>query len=83
MNTAAPAHAATGQVVLFTVEFQELTTWDDPTGCYQLPIGAHQVNNHTDSDVHIYADPFCMQRVQTIKPGYGAHVMAATGSFSA
>ncbi|MEU4576452.1 hypothetical protein [Nonomuraea sp. NPDC023979] len=84
LATAVPAQAATGQVVVFSHEFQPLAVFTDPSGCHKLPIGAHQVNNQTDGDIRIYADPLCLipqEPFSTIRPGYGAHV-ANVGSFS-
>ncbi|MEU1880802.1 hypothetical protein ABZ470_26145 [Streptosporangium sp. NPDC020072] len=84
MGTAAPAQAATGQVVVFSSEFQPLTIYTDPTGCHKLPIAAHSVNNQTDTAIKVYADPLCLiQEVATIRPGYGARVQPGTGSFRA
>ncbi|MFB4263387.1 hypothetical protein [Nonomuraea sp. GTA35] len=31
----------------------------------------------------VYGDPFCLAPGLTIHPGYGAHVMPGSGSFSA
>ncbi|MGS2647758.1 hypothetical protein [Streptosporangium sp. LJ11] len=83
LGTATAAQAATGQVVVFSTEFQELTTWNDPTGCHTLPLGAHQLNNQTDGDIQVYNDPLCLTPVLTVKPGYGSHVPPTSGSFSA
>ncbi|MFB4277339.1 hypothetical protein ACBJ59_18765 [Nonomuraea sp. MTCD27] len=38
LGTALPAQAATGQVVVFSIEVQELTTWDNPTGSHIPPV---------------------------------------------
>ncbi|MEU6743740.1 hypothetical protein [Streptosporangium sandarakinum] len=83
IGTAAPAQASTGQVVVFSNEFQPLDTYTDPTGCNRLPVTAHSVDNQTDDDIKLYADPLCLTEVITIKPGHGAHVPPLTGSFSA
>ncbi|MFI6803147.1 hypothetical protein [Streptosporangium canum] len=43
------------------------------------------MNNQTDGDIKLYADPFCMIPLvpfDTVKPGHGTHV-SAIGSFSA
>ncbi|MFC5828785.1 hypothetical protein [Nonomuraea insulae] len=82
LGAAVPAQAATGQIVVFSQELVPLTTWDNPTGCHQLPMSAHQVNNQTDGDVQVHNDPLCLTPGMTIRPGYGARVMPG-GSFSA
>ncbi|WP_030455315.1 hypothetical protein [Herbidospora cretacea] len=85
LTAAAPAHAADGPVVVYRTPFQPLSIYNDPTGCTNLPIAATQVNNQTDRDITLYADPFCLVAAlpfSTIRPGYGAPV-SAIGSFSA
>jgi hypothetical protein len=77
-----PAHAATGEVVVFQTELQPLTTFENPDGCKQLPDLAHVLNNHTDQPVVIHADPFCATPGITVKPGHGSHVTPKFGSFS-
>ncbi|GAA4430574.1 hypothetical protein ACFQV2_32540 [Actinokineospora soli] len=82
---AQPAHAATGQVVAFTHEFDALQVWVDPSGCHTLPIASHLIFNQTDQVVVIYADPLCLLPIEPfarVKPGYGTHV-SAVGSFRA
>ena len=80
---AAPAQAAaTGQVVVFSTEFQPLDVFQDPSGCYKLPITSHVVDNLTDQPIKIYGDPFCLTPALTVLPGYGSHV-SGVGSFSA
>ncbi|MEV4394083.1 hypothetical protein [Nonomuraea sp. NPDC049607] len=79
---AAPARAATGQVVVFQVEALPLEIYDDPGGCTKLPLAAHVLNNQTDQAVRIYGDPFCLGSSVTVRPGYGSHVPAGSGSFS-
>jgi hypothetical protein len=80
--TAAPAQAAaTGRVVVFNNEVVHLTVYEDPSGCYALPVGAHVVTNLTNGDIRIYADLMCLSPSLTVKPGYGSHV-SAVGSFS-
>ncbi|MFB4271561.1 hypothetical protein [Nonomuraea sp. GTA35] len=83
LGAAVPAQAVTGQVVVFSHEFSPLITWDNPTGCHRLPAGAHQLNNQTDRDVRVYADPYCLTPGMTIPAGHGAHVHPTTASFSA
>ncbi|WP_062353026.1 hypothetical protein [Herbidospora yilanensis] len=77
-----PAHAATGQVVVFSTEFTPLSIYSDPAGCHRLPLASHQLNNQTDMPVRVYLDPFCMTQSITIQPGHGSHVPPLTGSFS-
>lgn len=72
-----------GQVTVFSTEFQELDTWENPEGCQKLPLAAHVLINQTDGPVHTYGDPLCLVPNLTVQPGYGAHVAAGTGSFSA
>lgn len=81
---AAPAQASTGQVVVFSNEFQPLTVFQDPTGCHRLPITSHVLNNQTDKPVTVFLDPFCTipSPLPVIQPGYGTHV-SNVGSFSA
>ncbi|MFI7112117.1 hypothetical protein ACIBK9_37810 [Nonomuraea sp. NPDC050227] len=80
---AAPARAATGQVVVFQVETLPLEVYNDPRGCTKLPLAAHVLNNQTDQVVRIYGDPFCFGSSVTVRPGHGSHVPAGSGSFSA
>ncbi|MEU6413255.1 hypothetical protein [Microbispora sp. NPDC046933] len=82
LGTAIPAHAATGEVVVFSTEFQPLGIYTDPTGCTKLPIAAHSLDNQTDAPVVVYADPFCLIPGITVQPGYGAHLTPGSGSFS-
>lgn len=79
---AVPASAATGQVTVFETEVQSLTTYDNPDGCYKLPLAAHVLNNQTDEPVRIYGDPFCMGPSLLVEPGHGSHVAPGSGSFS-
>ncbi|MGP4114404.1 hypothetical protein ACTWP5_26275 [Streptomyces sp. 4N509B] len=80
--TAAPAHASTGEVVIFTTEFAPLTVHENPRGCHSFPALAHVLNNQTDSTVTIHGDPFCMTPGIRVAPGYGTHVPEGVGSFS-
>lgn len=81
--TAVPAQAATGDVTVFSTEFQPLAVYHDPTGCIKLPALAHVLVNQSSGDVRIYADPLCLTPSLTIHPGYGSHVAPGSGSFSA
>jgi hypothetical protein len=77
------AHAATGQVVVFSVEITPLETYDNPRGCKLLPVGAHVLANLTDGDVTIYSDAACLAPLATVEPGYGTHVPAYGATFKA
>ncbi|MFG1998293.1 hypothetical protein ACGFNU_03985 [Spirillospora sp. NPDC048911] len=77
-----PALAATGDVIVFGSEYEELTTYNDPEGCHKLPLTAHVLINKTDKPVQTYGDPLCLTPSHTVRPGYGAHVEAGSGSFS-
>ncbi|POX38938.1 hypothetical protein C3486_20780 [Streptomyces sp. Ru73] len=82
--TAVPAAAADGgEVIVFETELQPLTTYENPQGCYKLPIGSHVLVNQLDRPVQVYGDPFCMTPSFTVQPGHGSHLAAGTGSFSA
>ncbi|UED87366.1 hypothetical protein [Streptomyces profundus] len=78
-----PAHAATGEVSVFSTELSPVTTYQDPAGCQKLPLDAHVLTNNTDAPVRGYGDPFCLTPSLTVEPGYGSHVAPGTGSFSA
>lgn len=81
---AAPAaQASEGRVVVFSTEVQALDVYDNPVGCQKLPLAAHVITNETDAPITTYADPLCLSPGIQILPGYGSHVAAGTGSFSA
>jgi hypothetical protein len=80
---AAPASAATGKVVVFSLEVGPLDIYENPSGCYKLPAGAHVLDNMTDAPVRVYATPACIGPALTIRPDYGSHVPPVAGSFSA
>jgi hypothetical protein len=78
-------------VVVFRLEGSDanfhgskLAIFRDPKGCYQLPFGAHVLDNLTTKDVTLYIDPGCVipapPPFDVLKPGYGAHV-SPVGSF--
>lgn len=77
------ASAATGDVTVFGTEFTPLSVYENPTGCYKLPLDAHVLVNRTDQPVTVYADPFCLTPGLLVQPGYGSHLVAGSGSFSA
>ncbi|MFD7711412.1 hypothetical protein ACFV6E_02755 [Streptomyces sp. NPDC059785] len=78
-----PAHASTGKVYVFGTELEQVTTYENPSGCVKLPPTAHVLINETDAPVQIYGDPFCMTPSLSVQPGYGSHVASGSGSFSA
>ncbi|WP_413759948.1 hypothetical protein [Streptomyces sp. MMBL 11-3] len=77
-----PAHASTGEVHVFGTELEPVMTYENPGGCYKLPLSAHVLVNGTDSTVQVHGDPFCLTPGLTVAPGYGSHVAAGSGSFS-
>lgn len=79
----AAAHAATGQVVVFSVETVPLETYDNPQGCKSLPKGAHVLANLTAGDVTIYSDAMCVAPLVTVGKGYGTHVPMYGATFKA
>ncbi|WP_406409210.1 hypothetical protein OG923_10335 [Streptomyces halstedii] len=79
---ASAAPADTGEVVVFRTEVAQLTTYDSPRGCHKLPADAHVLVNRSDRPVRVYGDPFCLTPGLTVQPGYGAHVVPGSGSFS-
>src|SRR4051794_15082704 len=83
VGDAVPASAAQGQVVVFSTENAPLDKYDDPSGCTKLPDAAHVLDNLTDKPVTIYGDPQCLSPGPVVDPGYGTHVPAGSGSFSA
>ncbi|MFC5187532.1 hypothetical protein [Actinomadura harenae] len=81
LATAVPALANTGDVVVYSTEFQQLDVQSNPTGCHQMAPLAHEINNRTDGDIKLYAFPGCVGPVAwTLKPGFGTHV-AGIGSY--
>jgi hypothetical protein len=88
--TAAPAHAATGSVVIFSTEIQPIARYLNPGNtCQSVPLTSHVLLNLTDSPIKVYADPFCsipatlpITGLGVLQPGYGTHVVGV-GSFSA
>lgn len=77
------AQAATGRVVVFSVEVTPLETYDNPKGCRSLPEGAHVLANLTDGDVTIYSDPVCLVPLVRVEKGYGTHVPPLGATFKA
>lgn len=85
VSATAPATAAPsdGEVAVFGTEAEPVTTYENPAGCYKLPLTSHVLINRTDKPVQVFADPFCMTPSFTVQPGFGSHLAAGTGSFSA
>lgn len=81
--SAGPAQAATGEVIVFTTEFEELTTYQDPASgsCRPLPPTAHVVINRTDADVFIHAGRTCFVPGVPVAPDHGWHA-PPSGMFS-
>ncbi|TQF07644.1 hypothetical protein E6W39_29405 [Kitasatospora acidiphila] len=86
---AAPAQAASGQVVVYSTQLRPLDVYKDPHGCTKLPLDAHVLDNLTDSTITVYTDPYCTfpltenaLTLGQLKPGHGTHV-SGTGSFKA
>ncbi|MFD3683285.1 hypothetical protein ACFWTE_00500 [Nocardiopsis sp. NPDC058631] len=80
---AAPAQAATGEVVVFTTEFEDLVRYADPASgsCVRLPATAHVLVNLTDANVRLHADPLCFGPGVTVEPDRGWHA-PPSGLFS-
>ncbi len=80
---AVPAHAATGEVVVFTTEFEELLRYPDPSSgsCHRLPATAHVLVNLTDENVRMHAGRTCVGPGITVAPDRGWHA-PPSGLFS-
>ncbi|MBE1458098.1 hypothetical protein H4W79_002312 [Nocardiopsis terrae] len=80
---AAPAHAATGEVVVFTTEFEDLVRYPDPGSgsCVRLPGTAHVLVNLTDADVRLHPGPGCFAPGVLVEPDRGWHA-PPSGLFS-
>jgi len=81
----AAATPATGRVVAFVADLLPVTTFENPSGCNQFPLGAHIVFNETDGPIEVFADPECfvpLEPLATLEAGRSMHVTAA-GSFRA
>ncbi|RKS09722.1 hypothetical protein DFP74_5464 [Nocardiopsis sp. Huas11] len=78
-----PAQAATGEVIVFTTELEELTTYQDPASgsCMALPATAHVVINRTDADVYIHPGRTCFLPGVQVAPDHGWHA-PPSGMFS-
>ncbi|MFL1431724.1 MULTISPECIES: hypothetical protein [unclassified Nocardiopsis] len=80
---AAPAHAATGEVVVFTTEFEDLLRYPDPASgsCTALPPAAHVLVNLTDAEVRMHAGRGCLGPGVAVAPDRGWHA-PPSGLFS-
>lgn len=80
---AAPAQAATGEVVVFTTEFEDVRRYSDPPsgGCFRLPGTAHVLVNLTDADVNMHAGVTCAGPGLLVEPDRGWHA-PPSGLFS-
>ncbi|CAL9368838.1 hypothetical protein SUDANB121_00827 [Nocardiopsis dassonvillei] len=80
---AVPAHAATGEVVVFTTEFEDLMRFPDPASgsCTALPPTAHVLVNLTDSEVSMHAGRGCFGPGVVVAPERGWHA-PPSGMFS-
>ncbi|MFJ9556653.1 hypothetical protein ACIRPH_22820 [Nocardiopsis sp. NPDC101807] len=80
---ASPAQAATGEVVVFTTEFEDLVRYSDPASgsCVRLPGTAHVLVNLTDADVRLHAGTRCLGPGVTVAPDRGWHA-PPSGLFS-
>ena len=81
--SAAPAQAATGEVVVFTTEFEDLVRYSDPApgSCVRLPDTAHVLVNLTDANVRLHAGTRCFGPGVTVAPDRGWHA-PPSGLFS-
>ncbi|ASU82555.1 hypothetical protein CDO52_06945 [Nocardiopsis gilva YIM 90087] len=81
--SAGPVHAATGEIIVFTTEFEEITVYQDPASgsCRRLPATAHTVINRTDADVFIHAGTSCFGPGVQVAPDRGWHA-PPSGMFS-
>lgn len=80
---AVPAHAATGEVVVFTTEFEDLVRYPDPASgsCTVLPATAHVLVNLTDAEVSMHAGRGCFGPGVPVAPNRGWHA-PPSGLFS-
>ncbi|HEX2297804.1 MAG TPA: hypothetical protein VHH34_04695 [Pseudonocardiaceae bacterium] len=78
-----PALAADGEVVVFTFDYMPVVVYENPSGCYSLPVGAHVLVNQTGEPVSLYGDPLCLlpSPGPTVGSDQGAHVPPTVGSF--
>ncbi|GAA2796726.1 hypothetical protein GCM10010470_34800 [Saccharopolyspora taberi] len=81
-TSAMPASAASGDVIVFSNEILQASTYENPSDCNLLPLGAHVLINKTDEPVTVYGDPLCLGPSMVVQPGYGVHVPPASASFS-
>ncbi|NUT93894.1 MAG: hypothetical protein HOY78_17930 [Saccharothrix sp.] len=80
------AHAAVGEVVVYTAEVVELAVFENPRGCYAIPEGAHVLINRTNKNVEVFGVPDCggpfpAPPIWVVQENYGGHVPPAAASF--
>ncbi len=80
---AVPAHAATGEVVVFSTEFVDLVRYPDAASgsCTVLPPTAHVLVNLTDAEVSMHAGRGCFGPGVPVAPNRGWHA-PPSGLFS-
>ncbi|MEU3021627.1 hypothetical protein ABZ644_02970 [Nocardiopsis alba] len=80
---ASPAHAATGEVVVFKTELEDLERYTDPASgsCHRLPATAHVLFNMTDTEVRIHPGTTCFAPGVLVAPDRGWHA-PPSGLFS-
>jgi hypothetical protein len=82
MSASPAAGAATGEVVVYTAEVVPLDVYENPSGCYALPEGAHVLVNRTNRPLKVYGTPGCFGvPVLTVEEDWGSHVPPAAASF--
>lgn len=80
----ASAQESSDQVLVFIADaFVPVEKFEDPDGCYQLPLGTHVVINDTEDPIMLHAAPDCSGPGIPIQPEHGAHELPAFGSFKA
>ncbi|MEV4502450.1 hypothetical protein [Streptomyces klenkii] len=76
------AQAATGSVVVYSIDELPLDVYKNPTGCKLLPEAAHVLANLTDQDVQLYGDTKCETAGETVPADHGVHIPSGTKAFS-
>ncbi|MCK2241566.1 MULTISPECIES: hypothetical protein [unclassified Crossiella] len=78
----AQATPAVGEVIVYSLDTMPVAIFDNPKGCYSIPVGAHVLINRTNRPVEIYPNPACLLLpILTLKEDTGAHAPPAAGSF--
>lgn len=83
-----PANAAVGEVVVYIAEIAELVVYDNPKGCYDLPVGGHVITNRTNRHIEIFAVADCgggfpTPPILVLGENHGSHVPPSALSFKA